>query len=101
MKQAILILIKLTKSFPLPSLCQTDGKTKSEEKIIDELNKLLELKSQKGIELHVKDVRKRSNQIKRGGNEHKLTDFDSQKIEILENDIKGADYIIQTLIDID
>ena len=33
--------------------------TKSAEKTIDELNKLLELRSQNGIELHVEQVRKK------------------------------------------
>ena len=41
---------------------------KSDEKTIDELNKLLELKS---LELHVKEVRKRGNKIKIGDNEYK------------------------------
>ena len=50
--------------------------TKSDEKSFDELNKLLELKS---LELHVKEVRKRGNQIKIRDNEYKLSDFDTQK----------------------
>ena len=58
------------------------------EKTTDELNKLLELKS---LELHVKEVRKRGNKIKIGDNEQKLSDFDSQKHEILE-ELKNAKY---------
>ena len=54
------------------------------EKTIDELDKPLELKSQKGIKLHVKEVRKRGNQIKLGDNEHNLSDFDTQENEIPE-----------------
>ena len=50
--------------------------TKSAEKAIDELNKLLELRS---LELHVREVRKRGNKIKVGDNEYKLSDFDTQK----------------------
>ena len=50
--------------------------TKSAEKTIDELNNLLELRS---LELHVKEVRKRGNNIKIGDNEYKLSDFDTQK----------------------
>ena len=46
------------------------------EETIDELNKLLELKS---LELHVKEVRKRGNKTKIGDNEYKLSDFDNQK----------------------
>ena len=37
--------------------------TKSVEKTNSELNKLYELRSQNGVELHVKEVRKRGNQI--------------------------------------
>ena len=50
--------------------------SKSAEKTIDELNKLLELRS---LELHVKEVRKRGNKIKIGDNEYKLSDFDTFK----------------------
>ena len=49
--------------------------TEFAEKIKD-LNKLLELKS---LELHVKEVRKRGNKIKRGDNEYKLSEFDTRK----------------------
>ena len=55
--------------------------TEFDEKTIDELNKLLELRS---LELHVKEVRKRGNQIKIGDNEYNISDFDTQKYEILE-----------------
>ena len=70
--------------------------TKFAEKIIDDLNKLLELKS---LELHVNEVRKRGNIIKIGDKEYKLSDFDNQKYEILEelkkvgyNDLKDLVY---------
>ena len=73
--------------------------TELAEKIIDELNKLLELKS---LELHVKEVGKRGNKIKIGGNEYKLSDFDTQKNEILEelnntkyNDLEDLVYRMQ------
>ena len=62
--------------------------TKFAEETIDELNKLLELKS---LELHVKEVRKRGNKIKIGDNEYKLSDFDTQKHEIIE-ELKNAKY---------
>ena len=55
--------------------------TESAEKTIDELNKLLELRS---LELHLEEVRKRGNKIKIGNNENKLSDFDTQKNRILE-----------------
>ena len=70
--------------------------TEFAEKIIDDLNKLLELKS---LELHVEEVRKRGDIIKIGGKEYKLSDFDNQKYEILEelkkvgyNDLKDLVY---------
>ena len=61
---------------------------KSDEKTIDELNKLLELKS---LELHVKEVQKRGTKIKIGDIEYKLSDFDNQKNEILE-ELKNIKY---------
>ena len=60
----------------------------SDEKTIDDLNNLLELKS---LELHVEEVRKRGNIIKIADNEYKLSDFDNQKYEILE-EIKKVKY---------
>ena len=62
--------------------------TESAEKTIDELNKLLEPKS---LELHVAEVRERGNILKIGDNEYKLSDFDIQKHEILE-ELKNAKY---------
>ena len=56
--------------------------TEFAEKIIDELNRLLELRT---LELHVNEVRKRGNIIKIGDKEYKLSDFDNQKYEILQN----------------
>ena len=61
---------------------------KSEEKTINNLNKVLELKS---LELHVEEVRKRGNKIKIEENEHKLPEFDTQKNEILE-ELKNVKY---------
>ena len=58
------------------------------EQTIAELNKLLELKS---LELHVAEVRKKGNKIKIGDNEYKLSDFDTQKHEIIE-ELKNAKY---------
>ena len=55
--------------------------TEFAEKMINDLNKLLELKS---FELHVEEVRKRGNKMKIGDNEYQLSDFDTQKGEILE-----------------
>ena len=58
------------------------------DKIIDEVNRLLELRS---LELHVNEVRKRGNKIKIGDIEYKLSDFDNQKYEIIE-ELKKAKY---------
>ena len=73
--------------------------TESAEKTIDELNKLLELRT---LQLHVEEVRKRGNKIKIGDNEYQLSDFDTQKDEILEelrnvkyNDLKDLVYRMQ------
>ena len=70
--------------------------TEFAEKIIDELNRLLELRN---LELHVNEVRKRGNIIKIEDKEYKLSDFDNQKYEILEelkkvgyNDLKDLVY---------
>ena len=57
-------------------------------KTIDELNKFKELRT---LELHVKEVGKRGSKIKIGENEYKLSDFDTQKNEILE-ELKKAKY---------
>ena len=62
--------------------------TEFAEKIIDEVNRLLELRS---LELHVNEVRKRSNIIKIRDKEYKLSDFDNQKYEILE-ELKNVRY---------
>ena len=56
--------------------------TEFAEQVINDLNKLYELKS---LELHVEEVRKRGNIIKIASDkEYKLSDFDTQKNEILE-----------------
>ena len=62
--------------------------TEFAEKIIDEVNRLLELRS---LELHVNEVRKRGNIIKYGDKEYKLSDFDNQKYKILE-ELKNIKY---------
>ena len=51
-------------------------KTEFAEKVINDLNKLYELKS---LELHVEEVRKRGNKMKIGDKEYKLSDLDNQK----------------------
>ena len=61
---------------------------KSDEKIIDDLKKLIELTS---LELHVKEVRKRGTILKIGDNEYNLSDFSTKKNEIIE-ELKNAKY---------
>ena len=61
---------------------------KSDEKTIDDLNKLLQLKS---LELHVDEVGERGNKIKIGDDEYQLSDFDTRKNEILE-ELKNVKY---------
>ena len=63
--------------------------TEFAEKIIDEVNRLLDLRS---LDLHVNEVRKRGNIIKIRDKEYKLSDFDNQKHEILE-ELKEVKYI--------
>ena len=58
------------------------------QKIIDEVNRLLELRS---LESHVDEVRKRGNIIKIGDKEYNLSDFDNQKYEIIK-ELKEAKY---------
>ena len=62
--------------------------TESAEKTIDELNKLLELKSQNGIELHVEQVRKKGLILI---NDYSLSSLGMFKDEILE-DLKNAKF---------
>ena len=56
--------------------------------MINDLNKLLELRS---LEIHVKEVQKRGHKEKIENNEYKLSDFDAQKNEILE-ELKNVKY---------
>ena len=77
--------------------------TEFAEKTIEDLNKLLELKS---LELHVNEVRKRGNIIKIADKEYKLSDFDNQKYEIIEelrndkyNDLADLVYRMQLTYD--
>ena len=77
--------------------------TEFAEKMINGLNKLLELSS---LELHVNEGRKKGNEIKIGDNEYILSDFDTQKNEILEklknlkyNDLEALVYRMQLTYD--
>ena len=56
---------------------------KSVQENIDKLNELLELRSQKDIELHVKAVAKRGIRKEIGNRRHNLADFDIFISEIL------------------
>ena len=65
-------------SIIIPGHYQTDFA----EKKINDLKKLLELKS---LELHVEEVKRRGNKIKIGDNEYKLSELDNQKMRYLKN----------------
>ena len=69
-------------------IIQCHWETEFAEKTIDEVNRLLGLRS---LELHVNEVRKRGNKRKIGDKEYKVSDFDNQKYEIIE-DLKKAKY---------
>ena len=69
--------------------------TEFAEKMINDLNKLLELKS---LELHVEEVRKKGNKIKIGDDENKLSDFDTGENEILEELKKVKYYDLKDLV---
>ena len=62
--------------------------TEADQKTIDELNKLLELRSQNGIELHVEQVRKKGLILI---NDYSLSSLGMFKDEILE-DLKNAKF---------
>ena len=62
--------------------------TESDEKIFDELNKLLEVRSQNGIELHVEQVRKKGLILI---NDYSLSSLGMFKDEILK-DLKNAKF---------
>ena len=69
-------------------IIQGHWETEFAEKTIDEVKRLLDLRS---LELHVNENRKRGNKIKIGDKEYKLSDFDNQKYEIIE-ELKKAKY---------
>ena len=69
-------------------IIQGHWETEVAEKTIDEVKRLLELRS---LELHVNEVRKRGNIIKIRDKEYKLSDFDNQKYEILQ-ELKNDKY---------
>ena len=62
--------------------------TELAEKIIDELNRIFELRT---LKLHVNEVRKRGDIIKIRDKEYQLSDFDNQNYEIIE-ELKNIKY---------
>ena len=84
-------------------IIQGHWETEFAEKTIDEVNRLVDLRS---LELHVNEVRKRGNKIKIGDEEYKLLDFDNQKYEMREelektkyNDFGDLVYRMQLIYD--
>ena len=62
------------------------------EELINELNKLIELRSENDIEFHVEEVRKRGNQMKIGDNDDLgLSDLDTCKDSIIK-ELKRVKY---------
>ena len=53
--------------------------------------KLLEIRSENDIELHVTEVEKTGNQIEIGENENELSDFDTNENKIID-ELKNAEY---------
>ena len=53
------------------------------EELINMLNKLIELRSENNIELHVIEDRKRSTRIEKETNDYNLAGFDHFKSELL------------------
>ena len=62
--------------------------TEFADKIFDELNRLLNLKT---LDLHVNEVRKKGSIIQIGNKQYKISDFDNQKYELLE-ELKNVKY---------
>ena len=62
-----------------------------EDDIIDNLNDLLKITSENGIELHVNEVRKKGNKIKINSKENSLSDVNKSKKETLE-ELKKVEY---------
>ena len=52
--------------------------------IIIKLQRLIQPRSQDDIKINVEEVRKRENRIKLGDKEYKLSEFDTQKEEVME-----------------
>ena len=94
---SVFIITKENTSFSI--IIPGHYKTEFAEKVINDLNIFYELKS---LELHVEEVRKRGNKIKIADKEYELSDFDTQKNEILEelrnvkyNDLRDLIYRMQ------
>ena len=66
-------------------LQQTSGFQKEEKEFVDKLNGLLQLRSQYDIELHVKEVKKRSTRTETENSGLILAGFKHLRSEILEN----------------
>ena len=76
-------------------IIQGHWETEFAEKTIDEVNRLLDLRS---LELHVDEVRKRGNKIKIGDKEYNISDFDNEKYEIIEEPKKAKYNDLEDLV---
>ena len=62
------------------------------DELINKVNKLLELRSENDIELHVEEVRKKESHIKIGDKLYIVSDLDTRKIETIE-ELKNIEYM--------
>ena len=68
------------------------------EKTIDKLNMFLEHRSENDIESHIEAVKAMGNQMIIEGKEYKLSDHDTQKVEILEKLKDGRYQILDDMV---
>ena len=68
------------------------------EELFDKLTKLLELRSEKDIEFHVEEGRKRGNQIKIGDREYNLSDLDTREIDIIKEIKKSESKDLEDMV---
>ena len=84
------VFIKTNKNNSFLIIVPNHWQTESADKTINGLIKLKEPKSQNSIELHVKEVKERGNEMKIRHNEHKFLDFDTQKTDEILEELKNA-----------
>ena len=106
MRRPILFLKLITKTIAFSISIPGQWNSEDGEEPITELNKLIELKSENDIELHVKEVEKRVTLIEIGNSGYNLAGFDHFKSEILselkrvkQRDLEDTVYRLQLTYD--